>query len=499
MFSGIAAGTLAYFTVSNILISILGVVLGIVVGAIPGLGPSMAVAVLVPITYAMQPASGMLLLMGVFCGAVYGGSITAILLNVPGTPANVATTWDGNTLARKGYPKKSLSTAIIASFIGGLISALALLFASEPIARLSLKFGPAQLAAVAIWGLSIICSLESQSLLKGLLAAAVGLWIATIGISPEQGTPRYTFGIINLYSGINYISVMIGIFCFPEIVAMVKSVKGTLITKSEPDDSILLSKKEVGHILPTSLVEGTIGTIIGVIPGAGGTIASFISYNNARSRAKDPTQFGTGTLRGIAAPESSNNGASASSLIPLLTLGIPGSATAAVFMGALTIHGLQPGPLLFSKNPEVVYCLLIGTLVIQVLMVLIGLAGATRLSAVSKIPLGILAPLIMIFAVIGAYATNNNFFEVGVMLVFGILGCFMVRFNFSRAAFVLAIILGPLVEKNITRAMQISDGNVMFLFSDPICIVLYVITIVMLVWPIIKKGCKKKTDRQTPD
>ena len=487
MFSGILAGAAAYFSVSNILISVLGVVLGIVVGAIPGLGPSMAVAVLVPVTYAMEPATGMLLLMGVFCGAVYGGSITAILLNVPGTPANVATTWDGNTLAQKGYPKKALSTAIIASFVGGMISALTLLFASEPIAKLSLKFGPAELAAMAIWGLSIICSLESQNLLKGLLAAAVGLWVATIGISPEQGTPRYVFGVINLYSGINYVSAMIGIFCFPEIVAMVKAVSGKIISKSEKDDSILLSRKELKHILPTTLVEGAIGTVIGAIPGAGGTIASFISYNNAKSRSKHPEEFGTGTLRGIAAPESSNNGASASSLIPLLTLGIPGSATAAVFLGALTIHGLQPGPMLFSKNPEIVYCLLIGTLIIQVLMVIIGLGGATRLSKVSKTPLGILAPFILIFSVVGSFATNNNFFEVGVMLVFGIIGCFMVRFHFSRAAFILAIILGPLVEKNVTRALMISDGRALDLFKGPICIALYALTVIMLAWPAIKK------------
>lgn len=492
MFSGILAGAQNYFSVGNILISILGVVLGIIVGAIPGLGPSMAVAVLVPITYAMSPATGMLLLMGVFCGAVYGGSITAILLNVPGTPANVATTWDGNTLAKKGYPKKALSTAIIASFFGGILSALALLFASEPIAKLSLKFGPAEMAAMAIWGLSIICSLESKSLLKGLLAAAVGCWIATIGISPEQGTPRYVFGVINLYSGINYVSAMIGIFCFPEIVAMIKAVSGKLVQFSEKDDSIFLSSKELRHIAPTSLLEGFIGTVIGAIPGAGGTIASFISYNNAKSRSKHPEEFGTGTLRGIAAPESSNNGASASSLIPLLTLGIPGSATAAVFLGALTIHGLQPGPLLFSKNPDVVYCLLIGTLVIQVIMVIIGLAGATKISIVSKTPVGILAPLILVFSVIGSYATNNNFFEIGVMLVFGLIGCIMVKLNFSRAAFILGIILGPLVEKNVTRALMISDGEIGFLFSGPICIVLYSITLIMLLWPIIKNIISKR-------
>lgn len=487
MFSGIFAGAEAFFTLPNILIALLGVVLGIIVGAIPGLGPSMAVAVLVPITYAMHPSTGMLLLMGVFCGAVYGGSITAILLNVPGTPANVATMWDGNTLARKGYPKKALSTAIIASFVGGILSALALLFASEPIAKLSLKFGPAELAALAIWGLSIICSLESHDLLKGLLAAGLGLFVATIGISPEQGTPRYTFGVINLYTGINYVSAMIGLFCFPEIVSMASAVKGKIISASAPDDRTLLSGRELRRILPTSLVEGLIGTIIGTLPGAGGTIASFISYNNAKSRSKDPSVFGTGELRGIAAPESSNNGASASSLIPLLTLGIPGSATAAVFLGALTIHGLQPGPLLFSKNPEVVYCLLVGTLVIQVMMVVIGLLGATRLSVVSQTPVGLLAPFILIFSVIGSYATNNNFFEIGVMLVFGIVGCFMKKFGFSRAAFILAIILGPLVERNITRALQLSDGAIGPLFSGPICIALYSITILMLALPFIQK------------
>jgi len=353
---------------------------------------------------------------------------------------------------------------------------------------------------MAIWGLSIICSLESKSLLKGLLAAAVGLWVATIGISPEQGTPRYVFGVINLYSGINYVPAMIGIFCFPEIVAMVNAVSGSLITKSNKDDSILLNKKEWKTILPTSLLEGTIGTVIGAIPGAGGTIASFISYNNAKSRAKNPEEFGTGCLKGIAAPESSNNGASASSLIPLITMGIPGSATAAVFLGALTIHGLQPGPMLFANHPEVVYCLLIGTLVIQVLFLLVGLFGGTHLSKVSQTPLGILGPLVLVFSVIGSYATNNNFFNIGVMLVFGILGCFMVRYKFSRAAFILALILGPLVESNVTRALMISDGNVLFLFKSPICIVLYSITIIMLLWPVLKeKKAKKAAAKQIQD
>lgn len=498
MISGILVGIETYFTVGNILISIIGTVLGIIIGAIPGLGPSMGVAVLVPVTYAMNPDMGMLLLMAVFCGAVYGGSITAILLNVPGTPANVATTWDGNKLAQKGYPKKALAVAIYASFVGGIISALALLFFSEPVAKLSLKFGPPEMAALAIWGLAIICSLESKSLLKGILVAAVGLWVATIGISPEQGTPRYVFGFINLYSGINYIPAMIGIFCFPEIVAMAKSFTGTILTSSKEDDSIILNKTDLKTIMPISFVEGALGMIIGAIPGAGGTIASFISYNNVKSRSKNPEKFGTGCLEGIAGPESSNNGASASSLIPLLTLGIPGSATAAVFLGALTIHGLQPGPLLFNNNPEIVYSLLIGTLVIQIMMFAIGLIGARRFIVVVKTPNAILAPLVLIFSVVGSYAAYNNFFQVGVMFVFGILGCFMVRFKLSRASFILALILGPIMERNITRSLMISTNGPWILISRPICIVLYIITAVMLIWPIVQNYRKsKKTEAFT--
>lgn len=491
MLSNIAIGFSASMTLTNILFSLVGVIVGVIIGAIPGLGPAMGIAVTVPLTYGMQPETGMLLLMGIYCGAVYGGSITAILLGVPGTPAAITTVWDGYKMTQLGHPAKALNTAIVASTIGGLLSALALLFLSPYLAKVTLLFGPPEYVALAIWGLGIICSLEAKSLVKGLISGCLGLMLATVGMSPITGSSRFTFGQISLSSGIETIPVLIGLFCIPEVIALVEaeqikeiSVKGGLHLKE-------FFKEFRETSVWTSIRAGIIGVIIGIIPGAGGTIAPFITYNDAKNHSKTPEKFGTGHMPAIASSEAANNGASCSSLVPLLTLGVPGSSAAVVFLGALTIHGLQPGSLLFEKQPDIIYGLLVGSVIIQLYMLVVGLFGAPWIAKTTKMANGILIPAIVVFSCIGAYANNNNLFNVWVMLVFGFIGFFMRKLNLSPAAMVLAMILGPIFEKNLIRSLAISYGSWTIFFTRPICILFYILTIVMIAGPM-RKALKAK-------
>ena len=481
----ILGGLVLSLTPVNIFLSLIGVAVGIVIGAIPGLGPGMAIAVTVPLTFSMAPESGMLLLMGLFCGAVYGGSITAILIGVPGTPASIVTVWDGYTMTKQGKAATALSTAIVASTVGGVLSALALLFLSPLLAKITLMFGPPEYVALAFWGLAIICSLEAKTLVKGLISACIGLLLATVGMSPATGAARFTFGSLSLSSGIEIIPVLIGLFCIPEVLSMVNSeqIKDIVTVKRQPFFEFL---KEFKSSFGTSVRSGIIGVIIGIIPGAGGTIAPFITYNDAKTRSKEPEKFGTGYMPGITAAESANNGASASSLVPLLTLGIPGSAAAVVFLGALTIHGLQPGAMLFREHADIVYGLLVGTVTIQFYMLFFGFFFAPLFAKTTKIPNAILIPGILIFSCIGAYANGSNLFNIWLMVVFGLLGFAMRYFKLSPAAMVLAMILGPMLEDNIMISLSISYGSPLIFFTRPICIFLYLLTIFMTVGPAAK-------------
>jgi len=479
----------------NLFVSALGVALGIIVGAIPGLGPSMAISILVPVTFVMAPESGMLMLLGVFCGAVYGGSITAILLRVPGTSANIVTAWDGHAMARQGYPNKALAYAVVASFVGGMLSALALLLFSPLLATLTLRFGPPEYVALAIWGLGIIASLESASLLKGVISALLGLLVGTIGLDPQTGFSRFTFGNVNLFTGISSVPVLIGIFCIPELVALARA--GTPLRRVEREqDPILLRWSEFKAAFPTMLRGGIIGVIIGALPAAGGTIAGFIAYDDAKRRSRHPEKFGTGIPEGICAPESANNGASASSLIPLITLGIPGSAAAVPFLGALTIHGLQPGPLLFENTPKLIYGFLAGGLIIQVFMLLLGQFGAPWFAGVARTSPAVLIPVITVFATVGAYALGSNLFDVALMIIAGVLGTLMRHYKFSAGAFVLALILGPLVESNIARSLAISYGSWSILFTRPIPLVIYALTLLMIVLPNLQQRRRTRAENK---
>lgn len=480
MIENILAGFLLAIKPINLIFSSIGVVLGIIVGAIPGLGPSLGIAILVPITFLLSPETGMLMLIGIFCGSVYGGSITAILLRIPGHSAAIVTVWDGNALARKGYPNKALAASIYASFIGGLLSAIALLFFSPLLAQLTLLFGPPEYVALAILGLTVIGSLEAGSFVKGMTAGFFGLLIATVGISPQTGFPRFTFDIISLYDGVPLVPVLIGIFCIPEVVSLAKP--GSSLGKmARGEDSIFLSWRELAQQLYGAVRSGIIGVLIGVLPGAGGTIATFVAYDDSKRRSKTPEKYGTGILDGIFAGESSNNGASASSLVPLLTLGIPGSAAAVVFMGALTMHGLRPGPMLFHDHAPIAYSVLVGTFLMQFFLFACGLFGARIFAQVTRLSSSIIIPAVTVFSVIGAYGINSNVFDIYVMVIFGIIGTLMKDFKYSRAALVLGLVLGPMLEENIVRSLAIGHDSPLIFITRPISIILYILTILMTV------------------
>ena len=484
-------GLLGALSVTNIGLSVLGTALGVIIGAIPGLGPGMGVAVCLPITFSMEPASGMLFLMGIYCGAVYGGSVSAILLGIPGTTSNVATVWDGYPMAKRGEGYKALATAVTASLIGGLISAVALVGFSPLLAKFTLMIGPPEYFAITLFGLSIIAALESKSLLKGLISACIGLVLACIGRGPN-GDVRYTFGIVKLISGFDSVSVMIGLFTIPVLISNI----GDAVTNNIIDAKSTGFKKFMKEFVPhtwLAIKTGVVGMIVGVMPGAGSAISAFIGYNMAVQADDHPENFKKGYMPGIVACESANNGATASSMVPLFTLGIPGSAVAAIFLGALTMHGLRPGNQLFMDYENSgIYILLVGTILIQFYMWVVGMVGAPYFAKTTKAPNELLIPSVLVLSFIGAYASNSSLFCVWIVLAFGILGHVMKRLELSPTSMILAYILGSMLESNLNRSLILSEGHWTIFFTRPIAVIFILITIFLLVWPMVKGVFAKK-------
>ncbi|MBW2305654.1 MAG: tripartite tricarboxylate transporter permease [Deltaproteobacteria bacterium] len=481
MLHNISAGFFVAFQLLTILTSALGVMFGIIVGAIPGLSATMGVALLVPLTFVMEPAQGLLMLMGIFCGAVYGGSISAILFRVPGTGAAVMTMLDGNEMTKKGESQKALQASVWASFAGGVMSAFALMFFAPALAVIALKFGPSEYFALALCGLTIICTLESSNLIKGFISGLFGLLVGTMGLDPMTGYPRFTFGRADLFEGVQLIPALIGLFSLPEVLSIVtrrgsvKMISGAEMTHKG------LTRGEIRRTAPLLVKTGLLGVFIGVLPGAGGVISSIISYSEAKRSAKRPELFGTGIIEGVIAPEAANNGSSAASLVPMLTLGIPGSATAAIFLGALTIHGLRPGPLLFHSNSSVVFGLLVGTFYVQVIMLILGLFGARLFARLVQIPGAFIAPSIALFSIVGSYAMGTNIFDVWIMFIFGIIGTLIKRYGFSSPALLLALVLGPILEENMAASLQISGGSLWIFISRPLTLLIYAATIFLII------------------
>ena len=479
-------------TIENFIFVNIGVFIGILFGAIPGMSANLGVTVFLPFTFTLGTVHALLLLCGIFFGANFGGSISAILINTPGTNGACATLLDGYPMARNGHLLKALDMALLASTFGGLVSALALLFFAPPISQVAMKFGAPEYFALAIFGLSIIASVSGKSILKGLVSGALGMLLASVGIDSVSGKSRFTFGNVLMFKGISMIAVLLGVYAIAQMIARVNGTEAAgkaseLNTKDHKEDR--LTRKEALSTVPTMVKSSLIGTIIGAIPGTGSAIAAYISYNEAKRTAKPGEKFGEGELKGIAAPESGNNGATASCLIPLLTLGIPGDAVAATLMGAFTMHGLVVGPKLFETSGPLVYAIMIGSVIAQLLMFLQGRYLMPVFVKITHIPQNLLTALLMVVCCAGAFAIANSAFEVTIMLTFGIVGYFMSKFGFPPVPIVLGMVLGPTAESNLRNALTMSRGSWLIFVQRPICLGFIILTVV-LVW-LLKRTTKK--------
>ena len=473
---------------SVLLSNFIGTAVGIVIGALPGLTSTMGVALAVPLTYGMAPASGFAMLCGIYCGSVYGGAITAILINTPGTPAGAATTLDGYPMAQKGRAVEALGIAVISSFIGGLFSVVVLSFCAPALARVALSFGPAEYFAVMVFGITIISSISGKSMSRGLFAGLLGMFLGTFGTDPLTGYPRFADGVPGLYGGIEIVPCLIGLFSFPQAIDMVvKKVKesrmNALTGKVPP-------LREFARRWANLLRSSVIGTFIGILPGAGTTIATFLSYNEAMRFSKHKEAFGTGCMDGVIATETSNNAVVGGSLVPLLTLGIPGSASTAVLIGALMIHELRPGPELFAKQPELVYTLFSSLFVANMVLYFLGTWGSRLWIKVARIPKTVLYPLIFAFAMVGSFAVRSSVFDVGVCLGFGALGWILKKFHYPLSPIVLGLVLGALIETNLQ--MTLIMGGPQLLYTRPLSAALLAIAGAMLLAPVFPELKRKR-------
>jgi len=482
-------------SVDVILCMILGVAVGIIVGALPGLSATLAVALMLPFTFGMDAGAGILLLIGAYCGGVYGGSITAILIRTPGTPASVATVADGYALTKQGKAYEALTVALLTSVIGGLLSGLALLFIAPVIAKVAISFGPPEYFALAAFGLTIIASVSGESLAKGLMMAGIGLLLTTTGIDPYEGQQRFIFGMNFLYSGIGMIPAMIGVFAiaevFNQIEVRIKSVAdefGDIQVDTKKKFPLRRLKKLMPNVIRSSLT----GIIVGATPGTGGAIAAFIAYNNEKTLSKNPDEFGKGSFAGIAAAETANNATTGATLIPMLTLGIPGDTVTAILLGALTIHGLSPGPKLFTEHGVLVYTVILGFFVVNLIMFIEGKFAIKWFSKITQVPSSILLPIILLLCLVGAYSSNNSFTSVGIALFFGLFGYVLSKFKFPMAPLLIAMVLGQLTEMSLRQSLIMSDGSPLIFVQRPITLVFLILAVLSISLPFIKASRNKK-------
>lgn len=487
MIEQIAQGFGLFFTFQNILLVMLGVPLGIIIGAIPGLTPSMAIALLLPITFSLPVVPSIAFLMGIYKGGVYGGSISAILVRSPGTPEAAATMFDGYPLAQQGKAGKALKMAIYASVMGDTFSDLVLIFSAGALATLALKAGPVEYFSLIVLSLTIIGSASGKSMIKGLITAVLGLTFGFAGMDPLQGTERFVFGSMELSAGVGFLPLLIGLFAVSEVIVQAeKKLTGltletrTSLKKSENPSDNRVSWPEMRRCLRTIFRSSVIGTMIGAMPGVGATAAAFIGYGAAQRASKTPEKFGKGEIEGVAAAEAANNAVCGSNLIPLLTLGIPGSLTAAILIGAFLIQGLPIGPLIFEKHAPVVYGVYFSLLFANFTnlgMAQVLIRVALKVIYVSR---DILFPIILMTCIIGSFAWNNTLFDVKIMFVFGIIGYLMRKLQFPATPFLIAFILGPMAEVALREGMIIHKGDVTVLVTRPISLICLLLTVLSI-------------------
>ncbi|MBP5979585.1 MAG: tripartite tricarboxylate transporter permease [Halomonas sp.] len=455
-----------FLSIDNFIAIALGVVIGVTVGSIPGLTATMAVALALPFTFSMQPVAAILLLVGIYKGGMYGGSITAILIRTPGSPASACTLLDGYPMAQQGNAKKALKAALFSSVIADFISNIALIFFAAYLAKVALNFGAPEFFWLICFSLTIIISLASGSMIKGLLAALLGILLSLVGLDSVFGSQRLTFGNYNLMDSISFIPLLIGLFAIPEIIEFYR--KKALPHIKAKASGVGMTLSELKRCMKSIIRGSLIGVIIGAIPGTGATAAAFISYGDARRRSPNKANFGKGEVEGVAAAEAGNNGVAGATLIPLLSLGIPGDVITAIILGAFMVHGLTPGPIMFQENLSLIYALFLGIMFSSVILLVVGNAAIKYFSIIADIPKAILFPIVLMFCVYGAYAVNNMMFDIWLMLAFGVVGYLFNRTGIPAAPFLIGFILGPMFEDNLRRSLLISNGDMSIFFRGPI-------------------------------
>ena len=456
--------------------------MGILFGCLPGLTASMGVALLIPLTFALPPLVSISAMLGVYVGGVYGGSLTAILISTPGTAIAAATLLEGPGLAKKGKAGKALSMTTIASTIGGLFSCIVLIVVAPQLAKFALKFGPTQYFALAFLGLSIVAGVSSGSIIKGLLAAVIGMLLSTIGQDPITGTIRSTFGFYQLLGGISVVPALIGLFAIPQALDQLEDiVQGKILNYTANATDSFVSWAEIKNNTYNFIRSSVIGTAIGIIPGVGSGIAAFFSYSKCKQASKTPEKFGSGHLEGLASTETANNAVTGGALVPLLTLSIPGDVITAILFGGLMIQGVMPGPLLFQKQPVIINGIFVSLIYANIFMLILGLSSAKIISKILRIPANILMPVVIMFCVVGSYSINNSFFDVGMMTCFGFLGYGMKKAGLPAAPLLLGLLLSPIAETNLRRALAISKGDFSVFFTDPLSCALIVLGVLSIV------------------
>lgn len=483
-------------TFEGILVVAGGVLLGILMGALPGISVNMAITLLFPFAYAVEGVNGINMLLGVMCGAIYGGSISAILLNTPGTPGSAATMIDGYPLTKNGQPGRALGMSTFASGIGGILSCICLVFFAPMLAKLALKFSSLEYCAFAFFGISIISSLSSESIIKGLICGVIGLLLTCIGVDPINGVARYSFNSNYLMGGISFLPLLIGLLAFSRVLINVeeafkkKRLNEETQLNFDPKQKfkVFPSRSDIKRCMPTILGSSLLGTAIGCVPGTGGDIACFIAYNEAkRFNRKHKEEFGHGAIEGVAAPEAANNGVSGGAMIPMLSLGIPGDGATAILLGALMIKGITPGPTLFSSEMGKVYQIFVGMGLANIFMIVIGFLILRWAVKVVNIPERFLLPLIVALCFIGTYSYGHTYTDLIVMVVGGIIGYFAIKYDFTMSSVVIGFILGSMTESNFRRYLLINDGNFMSIFDRPIAVAFFALSLITIFVPIIKK------------
>jgi putative tricarboxylic transport membrane protein len=479
------------FTPFNLALALVGVAAGIIIGALPGLSATMAVAVLVPVTFGMDPASGLIMLGAIYTGAIYGGAYSAILVNTPGTPAAIATTFDGYPMAKRGDGDLGITLATLASLVGGLVGAIALLTLAPPLASIALRFGPVEYFWLAVFGLTLISALSEGSTLKGFMGAALGLLLSTVGVAVVGGDVRYTFGSSVLVGGVEVISALIGLYCIPVLIDLVSTPDPHLkITNGSRRGFRFIEALGIAWRSKFNLIRSAvIGTVVGILPGAGGNIAGLVSYAEARRASPRRDKFGTGEPDGVLATESANNATVGGGFIPTLVLGIPGTPPDAIILGALLVQGIRTGPGLFAENANITYTFIFGLLIATVLMLPVGLViGKYAYKSIITIPKAVLVPTIGFMTVIGTYSIRNNLWDVLIMLVLGVIGWLLGRAGYTAAPIVLGLILGPIAEQGFVQGylMGSASGAVLAtFFGRPISIAIIVLTVLFALYPLI--------------